>query len=134
MIDRENDAFTPRHVLHAGQLDATKENLRRQRDHRRGDASNHAVVRSPRHAAKIHTTPPITMDTGTMRNARSSELTSESAPMSGGEGMSPIKCMIKTDNPRAVARSVGATAFTIAEFTGPVLMKISTSAITIAVR
>ena len=55
-------------------------------------------------------------------------------PISGGEGMSPRKCITKTERPRAVARSPGATALTIAEFTGPVDMKISTSAMTIAVR
>src|SRR5438093_1721974 len=54
--------------------------------------------------------------------------------MMGGEGMSPRKCITKTDRPRAVARSAGATALMIAELTGPVLMKIRISAITIAVK
>jgi len=42
--------------------------------------------------------------------------------------------MAKTDRPTAVARSAGATAFTIAEFTGPVDVKMKISAITIAGR
>src|ERR1051325_12202932 len=49
-------------------------------------------------------------------------------PMIGGEGMSPTMCITNTDSPSAVARSFGATAFTSAEFTGPVDMKIRISA------
>src|SRR6266571_1320029 len=77
----------------------------------------------------------MTTATGTIKNARASdEVACEITPMIGGEGMSPRKCMRKTERPRAVARSAGATALMIAEFTGPVLMKIRISAITIAVR
>ena len=48
--------------------------------------------------------------------------------------MSPRTCITSTDSPTAVARSPGFTALMIAEFTGPVHMKMSTSAIAIAGR
>src|SRR5712691_6031986 len=121
MIDRENHRRL-RHSFDARHLNAAKESLRHQPDNRRDGATDH--VRSPRQAAYIQINPAMTMATGTMRNARSSEVAAEIVPMIGGEGMSPRKCMMNTDMPRAVARSAGATALMIAELTGPVLMKI----------
>src|SRR6266542_3840621 len=132
MIHGEDHRRRLRNVLHAGELDAAEENLRHEPDDR-GDAAPHHACR-PRHAANVQIAPPITIATGTMRNACSREVASEIFPISGGDGMSPSKCMTKTERPKAVARSAGATAFTIAEFTGPVDMKMSSSAITIAVR
>src|SRR5579863_2061191 len=78
--------------------------------------------------------PAITTATGTISTPRSSDDVSDSMPMSGGEGMSPRKCITKTDSPSAVARSHGATALMIAELIGPVLMNMNTSATTIAGR
>src|SRR5438105_5711965 len=78
-------------------------------------------------------TPDTKIANGTMRNAFASELISERIPISGGDGTSPSKCMMKIDNATALARSVGDTAFTIAEFTGPVDAKMRISAMTMAV-
>src|SRR5436190_16316386 len=77
--------------------------------------------------------PEIRIASGTIRNARASELMSERMPISGGDGTSPRRCMMKIESATALARSEGATAFTIAEFTGPVDAKTRISAITIAV-
>src|SRR5205809_477152 len=62
--------------------------------------------------------PERTTATGTMRNARCSELWSETMPMRGGEGTSPNRCIRKMEKATAVARSGGATGVTMAEFTG----------------
>src|SRR5947199_10406644 len=77
--------------------------------------------------------PATRIATGTIRNAFASEYVSDSLPISGGDGTSPRRCMMKIESATALARSDGATKFTIAEFTGPVDAKTSTSAITIAV-
>jgi hypothetical protein len=69
---------------------------------------------------------------GRRRMARPRELASERKPMSGGEGTSPSRWMPKMDRPTALARWLGATRFTIAEFTGPVDMKTRISAMTMA--
>ena len=76
----------------------------------------------------------MTIAIGTMRKARSSEVASESMPISGGDGTSPSRCITRIESPTAVARSFGATALRIAEFTGPVLMKMKTSATAMAGR
>src|SRR6185436_18014799 len=133
MIRREDHGHTGRHFFHSDHFDATKEQPEYQ-SQERGDRALHAATLSPRHAVNVQMQPAITMATGTIRNARSSELASDKAPISGGDGMSPTRCITSTDNPSAVARSSGATALTIAELTGPVLMKISSSEMTMPLR
>src|SRR5438132_13819062 len=83
---------------------------------------------SRKRAATTQITPASTTATGTTRMPCASVLRSDRYPISGCDGMSPTRCMTNTASPIAVARSIGLTSLTIAELTGPVLMKMSTSA------
>src|SRR5204863_8059092 len=100
---------------------------------RRRHAGAVAALSPPRQAPKVQIAPESRIATGTMTNARWSELWSETQPMNGIAGTSPRRCRTRMESATAVARSVAATTVTIAELTGPVDMKANTSATTSAV-
>ena len=56
---------------------------------------------SPLHAANVQMIPDTSTASGTIRNARASELRSEITPMSGGDGTSPSRCMTRIESATA---------------------------------
>src|ERR1044072_8452942 len=115
MIHGEDHRPIAAHVLQPDHFDAPIEDSQREAKQRDEKCSH-----SRRPAPNVQITPEARIPSGTIKTATPRELLSERIPISGGDGTSPRMCMIRLDSATAVARSDGATALTIAEFTGPV--------------
>src|SRR5882757_10500058 len=79
-----------------------------------------------------HMIPLIVTASGTISTACPREKTSDRRPISEGDGTSPSRWIVNMLSATADARSTGDTRLMIAVFTGPVDMKRSSSATTIA--